>query len=90
MYKYEIISNVTLRFTVQKGLKPPNICFWMILVFPKGSLYKNTAFEYNSIPLIAFFSLQAFTGQWFWGHCPERAQVVKINCPSFFFFLKVG
>ena len=60
----------------------------MIVVGLKGRLIKNTAIEYHIMPFIAFIFSQAFTGQWFLGHCPEKAQMEKTNCPSFFLFQK--
>jgi hypothetical protein len=51
--------------------------FLMFLIFLKGRYIINAAFECHIMPVIAFFSLHAFAGQWFWGHCPEKAQVVK-------------
>ena len=51
--------------------------FLMFLVFLKGRYFKNAALECYIMPVIAFVSFQAFAGQWFWGHCPEKAQAVK-------------
>ena len=82
------LNQVIFRVTVQKGLIPPNTCLLMILVGLKGRLIKNTAFEYHIMLYIAFIFSQAFTGQWFLGHCPEKAQMEKTNCPSFFFISK--
>ena len=82
------LNQVIFRVTVQKGLIPPNTCLLMILVGLKGRLIKKTAIEYHIMPFIAFIFSQAFTGQWFLGHCPEKAQIKKTNCPSFCLFQK--
>ena len=78
------LNQVIFRVTVQKGLTSLNTCLLLILVGLKGRLIKKTAIEYHIMPFIAFIFSQAFTGQWFLGHCPEKAQMEKMNCPSFF------